>query len=177
MQANPDKFHSLISRCNQVAVPIFHAYAHEASCQHKYSPRNLVGFGLLDGENIERLWSFLGRFSRMTKEMTPANRVDVLTDALCHYCTVRASKLGMKCFIPHYQILELFIFCLVLEKACVERYSTAMKKYKSAKEEISSILLTSGVDGDHLFQIETILGLDEERRLGRIHEPLAYCVM
>ncbi len=42
----------------------------------------VTGFGLSDGEVCERLWSFLRRFATMTKEMRPAHRVDVLTDAL-----------------------------------------------------------------------------------------------
>ena len=51
----------------------------------KYSPRNLEGYGLTDGEVVERLWAYLRRFSRMTKEMRPSHRIDVLTDALLYY--------------------------------------------------------------------------------------------
>ena len=97
LQANTEKYSSLLSQFNNIAVPIFHAYAHEASCQSRYSPRNLKGLGLTDGENVERLCSFLGRFSAMTKEMCANNRVDVLTDALNHYCAVKESKLGILC--------------------------------------------------------------------------------
>ena len=32
---------------------------------------------------------FLGRFARMSKEMSSANRVDVLSDALPHYCKLK----------------------------------------------------------------------------------------
>ena len=32
---------------------------------------------------MERMWSYLRRFSRMTKEMRPAHRVEILTHALC----------------------------------------------------------------------------------------------
>ena len=46
--------------------------------QFKYSPRNLDGFGLTDGEVVERLWAYLRRFARMTKEMRPSHRVDVM---------------------------------------------------------------------------------------------------
>lgn len=92
-QNNPAKYQQLLSRC-EVAVPIFHAYAHKASCQYKYSPRNLEGFGLHDGENIERLWSYIGKFSRMTKEMSCANRIDLLTDALMHYSSIKQENLG-----------------------------------------------------------------------------------
>ena len=34
---------------------------------------------------MERLWAYLRRFARMTKEMRPSHRVDVLTDALLYY--------------------------------------------------------------------------------------------
>ena len=43
---------------------------------------------------MERLWSFLGRFARMSKEMSSANRVDLLSDALSHYCKLKLEKLG-----------------------------------------------------------------------------------
>ena len=35
-----------------------------------------------DGETMERLWSYLRRFYRMTKEMRASHRTDVLTSAL-----------------------------------------------------------------------------------------------
>ncbi|PLW49417.1 hypothetical protein PCASD_01979 [Puccinia coronata f. sp. avenae] len=36
--------------------PVFHAYAHEWGCQVKYNPRYQTGWGLSDGESLERLW-------------------------------------------------------------------------------------------------------------------------
>ena len=50
-----------------------------------YSPRRTEGLGLTDGESLERLWSYLGKFSKITKEMTPENRVDILVEGLMHY--------------------------------------------------------------------------------------------
>ncbi len=50
-----------------------------------YSPLHSTGIGLSDGEVMERMWSILRRFSRMTKEMRPAHRVDILTHALLYY--------------------------------------------------------------------------------------------
>ena len=55
LQANSDVFYGLLDKCT-VAVPIFHAYAHNASCQHAFSPGNIEGLGLTDGENVERLF-------------------------------------------------------------------------------------------------------------------------
>ncbi|XP_056114586.1 uncharacterized protein LOC130090966 [Rhinichthys klamathensis goyatoka] len=45
-----------------------------------------MGLGSQTGkEGMERLWSFLRRFARVTKEITPSHRLDLLTDALLHY--------------------------------------------------------------------------------------------
>ncbi|XP_065893420.1 uncharacterized protein [Dysidea avara] len=78
----------------EFAIPVFHAYGHTSQCQILRNPRNITGFGLSDGEVVERLWSFLRRFSAMTKEMRPSHRVDVLTDALLYYCRKIAKKIG-----------------------------------------------------------------------------------
>ena len=59
------------------------------------SPRHKEGFGLTDGEVLERLWSFLRRFSKMTKEMRPSHRIDILTDALLHYSRLSSKNLSM----------------------------------------------------------------------------------
>ena len=50
--------------------------------------------GLTDGEEMERLWSYLRPFARITKEMTPAHRVDLLTDALIHYGDKKRDGMG-----------------------------------------------------------------------------------
>ena len=50
-----------------------------------YGPTHCEGIGMSDGEVMERLWSYLRRFSRMTKEMWPAHRVDILSHALLYY--------------------------------------------------------------------------------------------
>ncbi len=60
----------------------------------KYSTRWQEGYGLTDGEDMERLWSFLRRFSFVTKEMSPAHRVDLLTEALLHYASKKNEDIG-----------------------------------------------------------------------------------
>ena len=44
---------------------------------------------------MERLWSYLRRFSHITKEMRPSHRVDVLTHALLFYGLNTKQKLGI----------------------------------------------------------------------------------
>ena len=60
----------------------------------QFSPRYSEGYGLSDGEVMERLWSHMRRYSKMTKEMRPSHRVDVLTDALLHCARKAATNLG-----------------------------------------------------------------------------------
>ncbi|XP_033101211.1 uncharacterized protein LOC117104472 [Anneissia japonica] len=60
----------------------------------EFNPRRTTGFGLTDGEGIERLWSYLRCFAKITKEMTPSHRVDLLTDALLHYAKRKERNIG-----------------------------------------------------------------------------------
>ena len=50
-----------------------------------FSPRRCEGIGLSDGETMERFWSYLRRFSKMTKEMRPSHRIDVSSSAILYY--------------------------------------------------------------------------------------------
>ena len=63
------------------------------------NPRNIVEFGLSDGEGVERLWSYMRRFAPMTKEMRPSHRTDVLTDALKYYARSSYCNIGdLNCY-------------------------------------------------------------------------------
>ena len=53
-----------------------------------------MGLGLSYGETMERLLSYLRGFSRMSKEMRPSHRIDVLSSALAYYGIQRKEKLG-----------------------------------------------------------------------------------
>ena len=52
----------------------------------------MVGFGLTDGEVMERLWSYLRGFA----SMSPSRRIDALTDCLLHYGQQSKSKLAVR---------------------------------------------------------------------------------
>jgi len=86
--------HTEVLECVRFSVPSFHAYGHKPACQIVFSPLRCDGLGLSDGEVMERMWSYLRRFSRMTKEMRPAHRVDVLSHALLYYGFKTKQKLG-----------------------------------------------------------------------------------
>ena len=92
-------------------IPSFHAYGHKPSCQVNfevvfwsritvmYSPLRCEGVGLSDGEVMERLWSYLRRFTRMIKEMRPSHRTDILSHALLFYGCRSKQRLRKLLFI------------------------------------------------------------------------------
>ncbi|CAD6978541.1 unnamed protein product [Tilletia controversa] len=65
-------------------VSVFHVYGHDYDCQLKFSPRRTPGFGLTDGEALERLWSSLSDLVSLTRHMTQADRLSTLTSRLEH---------------------------------------------------------------------------------------------
>lgn len=60
-----------------------------------FAVRYLAEFGLMDGEGVERLWSYLRQFTAITKEMTPSHRIDLLTDGLLHYARRKNANMGI----------------------------------------------------------------------------------
>ncbi|KAK2831180.1 hypothetical protein Q7C36_016266 [Tachysurus vachellii] len=111
----------------------------------KYSTRRLDGFGLTDGEGMERLWSFLRRFARVTKEMTPSHRLDLLTDALLHYGRRKSTDLR-------------FIKNVFSEVQLLQRLDKAEKISILAQEDISSVIREApGEDGKSLIQTSSLL--------------------
>ena len=70
-------------------------YCKNYDLQIEFSPRRQNGYGLTDGEGIERLWSYLRGFSSLTKEMNAGRRIDILTDALLHYGARQIQQFGM----------------------------------------------------------------------------------
>eukprot|EP00794_Sanderia_malayensis_P006783 gene6783-7548_t len=83
---------SILGKIN-LGLPAFHTYAHRPSCQVQFGSKYCRGNGLADGEQCERLWSYLRFFSTITKEMRAADRQDLLTDALLYYGRKTAKKL------------------------------------------------------------------------------------
>lgn len=64
-----------------------------------FDPLRCKGLGLSDGEVMERLRSYLRRFSGMTKEMRPSHRIDVLAHALVYYwIRKKEKKMGVYCY-------------------------------------------------------------------------------
>ncbi|RHZ88257.1 hypothetical protein Glove_24g30 [Diversispora epigaea] len=104
------------------AVSIFHAYAHTPSCQVMYHPRRMNNFGLTDGESLERLWSYLGRFVSMTRRMRPNHRLDILALAIEHYATKGIENLGI-------HLVKRMKMAQKMESSCFSVLNTLYEKY------------------------------------------------
>ncbi|PLW42937.1 hypothetical protein PCASD_04711 [Puccinia coronata f. sp. avenae] len=57
---------------------VFHAYAHQWSCQVKYNPRLNKWWGLLDGEGLERLWAFMSSLVAPLRVSTRLHRLNAI---------------------------------------------------------------------------------------------------
>jgi hypothetical protein len=63
-------------------IPSFHANAHVYSCVMKFHPKRFPVLGMIDGEDLERLWSSLGNFSPIVRNMSREARREQLEDGL-----------------------------------------------------------------------------------------------
>jgi hypothetical protein len=61
-----------------LAVPKFHVWAHALQCILRFNPSSIEGTGLIDGEVMERIWTHVGLFYTIMKEMNAANRTSLL---------------------------------------------------------------------------------------------------
>jgi hypothetical protein len=59
----------------QFRTSIFHAYVHNWLCQIEYNPRYNLGWGLSDGEGLERMWSYLALLVSLLRYATCNHRL------------------------------------------------------------------------------------------------------
>lgn len=106
------------------------------------SPRNKVGYALSDGEGCERLWSFMRRFSRMTREMRPAHRIDVLTDAVLHFARATTGRLSMCTYVQSNMCMIMFNL-IHAETLLPERLLKAQKSLSECQGQLSELMNNS----------------------------------
>ncbi|PLW29750.1 hypothetical protein PCANC_20873 [Puccinia coronata f. sp. avenae] len=75
------------------ATSIFHSYVHEWECQLKYNPRYNDGWGLSDGEGLERLWSYLSALVSPLRYATRNHRLNSLHHRCMFHNAVGIEKL------------------------------------------------------------------------------------
>ncbi|SCV74006.1 BQ2448_6438 [Microbotryum intermedium] len=60
----------------EFAASVFHAFAHQWSCQVEFNPQLISNFGCTDGEGCERLWSSLRSLIPINRPSTRSHRLD-----------------------------------------------------------------------------------------------------
>ncbi len=131
-----DKF---VQLCYVVYVGTQHNYNEvKLISQILYSPTHVEGIGLSDGEVMERLWSELRRYSRMTKEIRPSHRVDVLSHALLHY----GHKTKLKQCEYEYSVVCVYLsylITLIIASLLASRWKKAYEIHMEATKTFSSL--------------------------------------
>ena len=102
------------------------------------SPRNIAGYGLSDGEVVERLWAYLRRFASMTKEMRPSHRIDVLSDAIKHYARCASCNIGMLL-----NFLCIYVHTIKLGNLLCKRMRHAKQYFEVAKGDLEILKQSS----------------------------------
>ncbi|KAA1076872.1 hypothetical protein PGT21_022759 [Puccinia graminis f. sp. tritici] len=64
---------------------VFHAYVHNWLCQLDYHPRFNQGWGLSDGEGLERMWSYLSPLVSPLRYATRNHRLAAISHRLKHH--------------------------------------------------------------------------------------------
>lgn len=116
--------------------------------QVQYNPRRLVGYGLTDGEQLERFWAFLRMFAKITKEMTPAHRMDMLAIATAHFIQKKQNKMGTNILLVVFcsQIIKIIYNAIlypnhfILESYLIHKMQRAELLIQSSKDKLKEIM-------------------------------------
>ncbi|KAA1134240.1 hypothetical protein PGTUg99_033611 [Puccinia graminis f. sp. tritici] len=71
----------------QFATSVFHAYVHSWTCQLDYNPCFNKGWGLSDGEGLERMWSYLSPLVSPLRYATRNHRLTAISHRLKYHNT------------------------------------------------------------------------------------------
>ncbi len=95
MKALPERLHVNQSQTHfQFGLPVWHAAAHQISCQRENLLSYQPGVGRTDGEGIERTWSELNPAAYSTKEMGPGACADTLDHRIGNHNWQKNTGLG-----------------------------------------------------------------------------------
>ena len=78
------------------AIGRWHAYGHKSKCHSLWNMLYQKGFGLSDGEDMERIWNLLNEYAGATSQMNLGNHNDNLSLALLHILEMKCNDLPTK---------------------------------------------------------------------------------
>jgi Kyakuja-Dileera-Zisupton transposase len=112
-------------------IGIFHAFAHQYECQVLFSPRNIVGIGLTDGEGCERIWALARHIIASLRGSTPYRRRQLLTNLML--------EIGDR---KHFGLASAFLVF----------FRTTLKMIRECKRELKDYQAGTGVNMKELQQ-------------------------
>ncbi|POV94785.1 hypothetical protein PSHT_16016 [Puccinia striiformis] len=74
---------------------VFHAYAHNWQCQLDFHPRFNKGWGLSDGEGLERMWLYLSPLVSPLRYATRNHRLEAISHRLKHHNKRSVAQLSL----------------------------------------------------------------------------------
>ncbi|KAA1082322.1 hypothetical protein PGTUg99_032960 [Puccinia graminis f. sp. tritici] len=78
----------------EFATAVFHSYVHDWPCQLQYNPRYNKGWGLTDGEGLERLWSYLSNLVSPLRYATRNHRISAINHRSLFHNTLGIENIG-----------------------------------------------------------------------------------
>ncbi|KAI3635264.1 hypothetical protein MIR68_006830 [Amoeboaphelidium protococcarum] len=120
-----------------VLVPALHLYAHQSYCQAKFSSKFSLWSGKTAGELMESLWSVIGNFGYITKNLCIAAREEVIDHILWKHSMDLNDKIVLQ-IVQRYEIAEQELF--VLEDYLYD-HPVLNAQQMSVDEQCAAILL------------------------------------
>ncbi|KAI3653938.1 hypothetical protein MP228_001885 [Amoeboaphelidium protococcarum] len=120
-----------------VLVPALHLYAHQSYCQAKFSSKFSLWSGKTAGELMESLWSVIGNFGYITKNLCIAAREEVIDHILWKHSMELNDKIVLQ-IVQRYEIAEQEL--LVLEEYLYD-HPVLKAQQMSVDEQCAAIIL------------------------------------
>jgi hypothetical protein len=98
------------------ATAVFHSYVHDWPCQLQFNPRYNTGWGLTDGEGLERLWSYLSSLVGPLRYATRNHWLSAINHRSLFHNALGIENIGTY-FTQNLELLELL--CFLLTFCCI----------------------------------------------------------
>ena len=121
---------------------VFHLYVHNWKCQLEFSPRFNDRWGLLDGEGLEHLWSYLSPLVSPLQYSTRSHTLGALQHKVEFHNKKGIVSLSTLSFFPLYSVEAKLKFGTGIVHWITHKHKMAIDRSDKAKEELDSLSKT-----------------------------------
>lgn len=119
-----------------MGTSVFHSYVHDWVCQLSYNPRLNRGWGLSDGEGMERKWSDLSPLVALLRYVTKEHRLIALNLRSIHMNDVSRANAGMLFEHTHHSHFSHPDFLICSVQSMVSRSAEVHRRLLKAEGEL-----------------------------------------